>query len=131
MDKLDVWRISLVFMVKKSIIDDYISNFPEETQRVLNQIQEIIREAAPEAEETISYQIPTFKLNGKYFIYFAGWKSHVSLYPIPEGDNEFQKEITPYVAGKGTLKFPLEKPIPYELIKKVVRLSVQEHTATH
>lgn len=81
-----------------------------------------IKAAAPKAEETISYGIPTFKMNGKYLIYFAGWKHHVSVYPIPAGDATFDEAIQSYMAGKGTLKFPLDKPIPFKLISQMVKL---------
>ena len=85
-----------------------------------------IKTAAPEAGEKISYGIPTFTLNGKYLIYFAGWKNHISIYPIPIGDEAFNKEISQYVAGKGTLKFPIDKPMPLKLISKIVKLKVAE-----
>jgi uncharacterized protein YdhG (YjbR/CyaY superfamily) len=83
--------------------------------------------AAPKAEETISYDIPTFKMNGKYLIYFADWKQHISIYPIPAGDAAFRKEIEPYVSGRGTLKFPLDKPIPFKLITQMVKLQIAEN----
>ncbi len=73
----------------------------------------------PDGEETISYQIPTVKLHGKYVVYFSGWKSHISVYPLPSGDEAFERDIAPYKAGKGTAKFPLNKPIPYDLIKRM------------
>lgn len=107
-------------------IDAYISTFPEDVQVILQKIREIIHEEVPEAIEKISYQIPAFNLNGKYFIYFAGWKEHVSLYPVPKGDTIFQKEIAPYIGGKGTLKFSLSKPIPYDLIRKIVLVKLKE-----
>jgi uncharacterized protein YdhG (YjbR/CyaY superfamily) len=106
--------------VKFATIDDYIASFPEDVQSVLQQVRRTIREAAPEAEETISYQIPAFKLNGKSFVHFAGWKRHISLYPIPDGNDAFQQRIAPYRAGKGTLRFPLQKPIPFDVIASVV-----------
>jgi len=79
----------------------------------------------PEAKEVISYQIPAFKLNGKYPIYFGGWKNNVSLYPVPAGDNAFKKAIAPYVAGKGTIKFPLGKPVPHDLIREIAQASIK------
>ncbi len=82
--------------------------------------------AVPKAEEKISYGIPTFTLNGKYLIYFAGWKHHISIYPIPVGDEALNQEIAPYVSGKGTLKFPIGKPMPLKLITKIVKLKVAE-----
>ena len=79
-----------------------------------------IRQAAPEAVESISYQIPTYKLNGQPLIYFAGWKHHISIYPLPSGDASFEAELDEYRSGKGTAQFPLDKPIPYDLIRKMV-----------
>lgn len=105
-------------------IDGYISRFPDSTQVILQKIRRLIKDAVPDATEAVSYQIPAFKLNGKSLIYFAGWKDHVSMYPIPPGNKAFTDAIAPYVAGKGTLKFPFNKEIPYDLIQKVVALSV-------
>ncbi len=108
-------------------MDEYIATFPEDVQKILKKVRATIKAAAPKAEETISYEIPTFKINGKYLIYFAGWKQHISIYPIPTGDAAFQKEIEPYVAGKGTLKFPLDKPIPFKLITRMVKLQLADN----
>ena len=105
-------------------IDEYIASFPAETQKILEEIRATIKATAPDAKEKISYQIPTFELNGRNLVHFAGWKKHVSLYPIPAGDEAFEKEIAQYVAGKGTLKFPLDEPVPLELIGEVVKFSV-------
>lgn len=107
-------------------IDSYIETFPSETQVVLKKLRKIIKKEMPDAEEVISYQIPSFKLNGTYVIYFAGWKQHVSLYPLPKGNATLQKEIAPYIAGRGTLKFSLDKPIPYSLIQRVIQYKVKE-----
>jgi uncharacterized protein YdhG (YjbR/CyaY superfamily) len=103
-------------------VDEYIARFPEETQNVLMQLRSTIKNAVPKAREKISYQIGAFELDGKNLIYFAGWKKHVSLYPVPAGDEAFNKEIEPYIEGKGTLKFSLDRPLPLELIKRVVKL---------
>ena len=111
---------------KISSIDEYIGTFPEEVQTILKQVRKTIKAAAPEAGEKISYGIPTFTLNGKYLIYFAGWKHHISIYPIPVGDDQLNQEIAPYVAGKGTLKFPIDRPMPLKLITKIVKLKVAE-----
>jgi uncharacterized protein YdhG (YjbR/CyaY superfamily) len=108
-------------------IDEYIAGFPEEVQQILQQVRATIRQAAPEAEETISYAIPTFKLAGKYLIYFAGHTSHVGLYPVPAAGGELAEEISRYQAGKGTLRFPLDRPIPFDLITKVVKLRAKEN----
>jgi uncharacterized protein YdhG (YjbR/CyaY superfamily) len=103
---------------KISNVDDYINTFPEETQAILQKIRQIVHEAVPDGEEVMSYGIPTIKVDGKYVVYFSGWKHHVSLYPTPDGDAELDKSLEQYKAGKGTLKFPLDEPIPYDLIAK-------------
>ena len=108
-------------------LDEYIGTFPEDVQKILQQLRATIKTAAPEAEETISYNIPTFKLNGKYLIYFAGWKSHISIYPIPIGSEAFNKQVAKYAEGKGTLKFPIDKPLPLKLISKMVKLKLAEN----
>lgn len=112
---------------KATNIDEYIGAFPGATQQVLEQIRSVIRKAAPAAEEKISYAIPAFNLNNQYLIYFAGYKNHVSLYPVPKGDEAFQKEISAYRTGKGTLQFPLNKPLPLKLVTKVVKYSIKEN----
>lgn len=108
-------------------IDAYIADFPDEVQPVLEKIRTIIRKAAPDAEETISYRIPTFKLNGTYLVYFAGLKNHVSLYPILGKSPGLDEEIAPYRSGRGTVKFPLDRPIPYQLIAKIVEFMAREN----
>jgi uncharacterized protein YdhG (YjbR/CyaY superfamily) len=110
-------------------IDDYIAGFPGDVQEILQKIRMTIRKAAPKADETISYKIPTFNINDRYLIYFAAYKKHISLYPAPIGVPEFEEEISPYVSGKGTLQFPLNKPIPYKLITKIVKFRVKENLA--
>jgi len=107
-------------------MDEYIASFPEDVQKILEQLRATIKSAAPEAEETISYNIPTFTMNGKYLIYFAGWKSHISIYPVPVGSEAFNKKVAKYVEGKGTLKFPIDKPLPLKLITQIVKLKVAE-----
>jgi uncharacterized protein YdhG (YjbR/CyaY superfamily) len=107
-------------------VDDYISTFPPDVQIVLQTVRRTIHAAAPGAQESISYQIPTFTMDGRPVVYLAGWKKHVSLYPVPELDEELEPELAPYLSGKGTAKFPLRQPIPYELIMALVqRLVVQ------
>ena len=110
-------------------IDEYIAGFPKEVQEILEKIRMTIRKAAPDAEETISYLIPTFTLKGKYLIYFAGYKKHIGVYPVPAGDAELNEELSVYQTGKGTLQFPLDKPIPLDLITKIVKLRVKENLA--
>ena len=108
-------------------VDGYIAAFPAEVQSVLTRIRAAIKAAAPDAEETISYRIPTFKRNGNYLLYFAGFKKHVSLYPILSECPEFEDELVPYRCGRGTAKFPLDQPVPFDLIDKVVRFMVEEN----
>jgi uncharacterized protein YdhG (YjbR/CyaY superfamily) len=108
-------------------IDEYIATFPEETQKKLEEVRSIIKAAAPEAREKISYQIGAFELNGKNLIGFAGWKNHISIYPIPAGSEAFNKEVSKYAAGKGTLKFPLDKPLPLKLIGRIVKYRLADH----
>ncbi|WP_069165245.1 iron chaperone [Nocardia altamirensis] len=112
-------------------VDTYIASFPEEVRGILDEIRDTIQRALPDATEAISYDIPTFKVNGHNVVHFAGWKKHISVYPIPEGDRSFERAIEPYRAGKGTLKFPLAKPIPYELIATVAtKLASRKPRAT-
>ena len=107
-------------------MDEYIGTFPKDVQNILEEVRRTIKAAAPKAEEKISYNMPTFMLNGKYLIYFAGWKHHISLYPIPVGSDAFNKEVSKYAAGKGTLQFPLDKPLPLKLITKIVKLRIED-----
>ena len=99
-------------------IDEYIKTFPKDVQSILEKMRQTIRKAAPEAEETISYQIPTFKLNGNSTAHFAAFKKHIGLYP--PAPREFKKEVSAYEGPKGNLKFPMDKPIPYDLVTRIV-----------
>lgn len=110
-------------------IDEYISGFPADVQKILQKIRATIQKAAPEATEAteaISYQIPTFKLGGKNFIHFAAFKKHIGLYPAPRGVDEFEPELSAYEGGKGTVQFPLDKAIPYDLIKRIVKFRIKQ-----
>lgn len=106
---------------KFTSVDDYIDSFPPDVQQVLQQVRRTIHNVVPDAGEKISYQIPTITLDGKALMYFSGWKEHISVYPIPPLDDALAAEIEPYRAGKGTLKFPLNKPIPYDLITRLTQ----------
>ena len=108
-------------------IDAYIAGFPNEVQQILEKIRKTIRKAAPGAEETISYLIPTFTLRGKYLVYFAAYKKHIGLYPAPRGNEKFKEELSRYEGGKGTARFPLDKPIPYSLIARIVKFRAKEN----
>jgi uncharacterized protein YdhG (YjbR/CyaY superfamily) len=107
-------------------IDEYLRIFPQETREILEEIRGIIHAAAPEAVETIGYNIPAFDLNGKHLVFFAGYAAHVSIYPVPSGDESLNRELSPYIKGKGTIQFPLNKPIPYELTEKIVKARIEE-----
>lgn len=116
-------------MTKKfSNVDEYIHSFPEEIQQILRKIQQTIRQVIPNGEEVISYGIPTIKLGGRYVVYYSAWKDHISLYPIPGNNAELLNKLEPFKAGKGTLKFPLDQPIPYDVIKAVAAEFLRERT---
>ena len=108
-------------------IDEYIKTFPDDVQSILEKMRQTIKEAAPEAVEVISYQMPAFKLNGRDLVYFAAWKDHIGFYPIPSGIEAFKKELSSYKQGKGSVQFPIDKPIPYDLVKKIVKYRVTEN----
>jgi uncharacterized protein YdhG (YjbR/CyaY superfamily) len=106
-------------------IDTYISQFPAVVQAVLKKVRQTISRAAPHAKETISYQMPAFKQHG-ILVYFAAWKTHIGLYPPISGDKAIEKAIARYAGPKGNLQFPLDEPIPYDLIARVVKLRVKQ-----
>jgi len=108
-------------------MDEYIAGFSNDVQEILEQIRMTIRKAAPDAEETISYLIPAFTLKGKYLVYFAAYKKHIGLYPAPRGNEKFKKELSVYEGGKGTVRFPLDKPIPFGLISRIVKFRAKEN----
>jgi uncharacterized protein YdhG (YjbR/CyaY superfamily) len=109
-------------------IDEYIADFPPDIQAILQKIRTTIRKAAPEAEETIKYQIPTFTLEGN-LVHFAAFKKHIGFYPAPTGTEKFKKELAVYKGAKGSVRFPLDRPIPFGLISKIVRFRVKESLA--
>jgi uncharacterized protein YdhG (YjbR/CyaY superfamily) len=108
-------------------IDEYIARFPNDVQEILGKLRMTIRKAAPDVEESISYQIPAFSLKDRYFIYFAAYKKHIGLYPAPLGNAKFKKDLSLYAAGKATAKFPLDKPIPFDLIERIVKFRLAEN----
>ena len=110
-------------------IDEYIGAFPVNVQILLEKMRETIRKAAPEAIESISYQMPTFKLNGKNLVHFAAFKNLIGFYPIPSGIEAFKKELSPYQQGKGSVQFPIDKLIPYDLVERIVKYRVKENLA--
>ena len=113
---------------KKEIttIDEYIASFPKEIQEILESIRKTIRSSAPNVIETISYQMPTFRLNG-ILVHFAAYKNHIGFYPTPSGIVEFSKKLSNYEYSKGSIKFPLNKPIPLDLIQEIVEFRVKEN----
>ena len=106
-------------------IDQYIVGFPPEVQNILEEIRTIVRTAAPEAQETIKYRMPTFILNGN-LVHFAAFKHHIGLYPTPDGIEKFQDELSVYKNAKGSVQFPLDQPMPFDLIRRIVEFRVQE-----
>ncbi|OLE82960.1 MAG: hypothetical protein AUF79_18945 [Crenarchaeota archaeon 13_1_20CM_2_51_8] len=111
---------------KFETIDEYIESFPENVQDILEELRDTIRKTAPGVAESISYQMPTFKLDRKRLVYFSAWKNHIGFYSIPVGDAAFRKELSPYSGEKGSLLFPMDKPIPYDLVKKIVMFRMRE-----
>lgn len=108
-------------------VDEYIKTFPADIQKILKQVRQTIKEAAPEAEETINYQIPTFKLNGN-LVHFAAFKNHIGFYPAPSGLKAFQKELSDYKSSKGSVQFPIDQPVPVSLISRIVKYRVKENS---
>jgi uncharacterized protein YdhG (YjbR/CyaY superfamily) len=111
-----------------SNIDTYISSFPEEIQTLLQQVRATIRESAPEAVEAIKYAMPTFILHGN-LVHFAAYKNHIGFYPVPSGIEAFKEELSQYNGGKGSVQFPIDKPMPLELISRIVKFRVMENQA--
>ena len=107
-------------------VDEYIAGFPEDVQKVLKKIRSTIKTTAPNAAESISYQIPAYKLDGEVLIYFAGFAKHVSIYPAPREAKEFKKELATYKGGKGTVQFPLGEKIDYDLIARIVKFKIEK-----
>jgi len=107
-------------------IDEYISAFSKTIQDILQELRQAIRESAPNAEESISYQMPTFRFNGN-LVHFAAFKNHIGFYPTPSGIDAFKEELSSYKTSKGAVQFPLNKPIPFDLVKKIVKYRVKEN----
>ena len=109
-------------------IDDYIGEFPAGTQKLLKEMRALIRKSAPGATETISYAIPTFDLNGRHLVHFAGYEHHIGFYPTASGIAAFKEEIKKYKSAKGSVQFPLSEPLPKDLISRIVKFRVKEVT---
>ncbi len=108
-------------------IEKYILQFPKDVQDILRKIRTLIKDIAPEAVESIAYGMPSYKTNKKPLVYFAAFKNHIGFYATPTGHSEFKNELSTYKQGKGSVQFPLDQPIPYELIKKIVEFRVKEN----
>ena len=108
-------------------VDEYIASFPEKTRKALEEVRAVIKSVTPEAVENISYEIAAFRVNGKNYVSIAGWKEHISIYPIPSGSDAFNKQIAKYTSGRGTLKFPLNEPLPLKLIEKAIKYKLADH----
>jgi uncharacterized protein YdhG (YjbR/CyaY superfamily) len=113
--------------MKFTSINEYISTLPENAQKAVEEIIMTIKTMVPNAEERISYNMPAFKVNGEYFIHFSAWKNHIGMYPIPAGNEAFQKQIEPYRSAKSSLNFPLNKPMPIKLIEKFIKFRIAEN----
>ncbi len=108
-------------------IDEYIATFPQDIQKILQEIRAVVKAAAPYAEEKISYQMPTFFMNGN-LVHFAAFKNHIGFYPTPSGTEAFKKELSIYKGAKGSVQFPLDKPMPLKLITRIVKFRVAENS---
>ncbi|MCB0570166.1 MAG: DUF1801 domain-containing protein [Phaeodactylibacter sp.] len=108
-------------------VDEYMQGFPAETQELMQQVRKTIREAVPEAEESISYGMPAYKLNGKPLVYFAGYKNHIGFYATPTGHEAFAAELSSYKQGKGSVQFPIDEPMPLGLIERISRFRAHEN----
>jgi uncharacterized protein YdhG (YjbR/CyaY superfamily) len=113
-------------MTKATTIDQFIAGYPKDVRDILQNIRELIKKEAPTAQEAIVYGIPTFKLHEKNLIHFSGFEQHIGFYPTPAAIEAFKKELSGYKSAKGSVQFPLDKPIPYELIKKIVVFRIKE-----
>lgn len=114
-------------MEKPDNIDEYISNFPESTRRLLEAIRTTVKAAAPEASESLAYGMPAYKFKGRPLVYFAGYKNHIGFYATPTGHAAFSEELSKYKQGKGSVQFPIAEPMPLDLIARIVQFRVKEH----
>lgn len=113
-------------MTKPTTVDEYIKTFPKDVQTVLTKVRQTIQKNAPQAEESIAYGMPAYKLAGRPLVYFAGYAKHIGFYATPTGHSKFAKELTQYKQGKGSVQFPLDQPIPLDLIERIVKFRVKE-----
>jgi len=120
-----------VHFVIMTLLSDYLAAFPPEIQEIINQVRTIILETAPDAEEGFAYQMPAYKTQGKPLVYFAVFKNHLGLYATPTGHEAFKDKLREYSHGKGSVQFPLNKPIPFDLIREIVAFRVAQNQAKH
>ena len=113
-------------MQKFDTVDEYINSLPDKTKKELTKLRNKIKEIVPDAVESMTYGMPGYKLNNKPLVYFAGWKDHIGFYPTPNGMEQFDKELAPYKTGKGTAQFPLDNPLPFGLITRIVKYREEE-----
>jgi uncharacterized protein YdhG (YjbR/CyaY superfamily) len=113
--------------MKFTSINEYISSLPKDAQKAMEEIIATIKSVVPDAEGHISYNMPAFKVNGEYFIHFSAWKNHIGMYPIPAGNDAFQKQIKLYRSAKSSLNFPLDQPMPIKLIEKFIKFRIAEN----
>jgi len=116
--------------MKFTSINEYVSTLPENAQKAMGEIIATIKAKVPDAEESISYNMPAFKVNGEYFVHFSAWKNHIGMYPIPTGNEAFQKQVEPYRSAKSSLNFPIDKPMPIKLIEKSIKFRIAENLKT-
>ncbi len=107
---------------KFASVDDYVESFADETRDALGEVRDVIRNAAPEADERVSYGMACYRVDGKPLLYFAGWKKHLGLYPVPRGDAAFERDVAPYRRARDTVGFPLRDPMPLDLVDRIVRM---------
>lgn len=118
-------------IAKLNTVEDYIASFPASTQKLLKQVRKAIKTAAPKSEELISYGMPGYKLNGKALVYFAGYEHHVGFYATPTGHKRFEKQLSKYKQGKGSVQFPINEPMPLKLIADITKFRAAENTAKY
>jgi uncharacterized protein YdhG (YjbR/CyaY superfamily) len=118
-------------IIKANTVEDYIASFPASTQKLLKQVRKAIKTAAPKSEEVISYGMPGYKMHGKALVYFAGYEHHIGFYATPTGHKKFEKQLSKYKQGKGSVQFPVDKPMPLKLINDIVKFRVAENMAKY
>ncbi len=112
-------------------VDDYIFSFPPKTQKLLKQVRKAVIASAPKSAESISYGMPAYKLNDKALVYFAGYEKHIGFYATPSGHKKFEKQLSKYKQGKGSVQFPLDEPMPLKLITDMIKFRVTENNAKY